>query len=87
MFRINQRHLDVVLLDITLPGMSGHDVLAAMRQSCPDVNVILTTAYCQEEALADLDGQESLSFIRKPYRMAELLFLLQAACRRREKCG
>jgi DNA-binding response OmpR family regulator len=87
LFRANQKEVDVVLLDITLPGMSGRDVLIAMRQSCPGVNVILTTAYCQQEALADLGGQESLAFIRKPYRMNELLPLLQAACRKWEKVG
>jgi DNA-binding response OmpR family regulator len=87
LFRANQRDVDVVLLDLTLPGMSGHDALAAMRQLCPHVNVILTTAYCQEEALADLGGQEPLGFIRKPYRMSELLFLLRSACRKQEKCG
>jgi len=87
LFRANQREVDAVLLDITLPGMSGREVLTVIRQLCPEVNVILTTAYCQQEALADVGGQESVAFIRKPYRMSELLPLLQAACRKREKCG
>jgi DNA-binding NtrC family response regulator len=87
LFRANQQNVDVVLLDLTLPGMSGHEVLAVMRELCPGVNVILTTAYCQAEALADLGAQESLGFIRKPYPMTELLLLLQAACAKPGKCG
>ena len=47
-FRDNWQKIDVVLLDMTLPGMSGREVLAAMRQLCPELNVILTTAYSQQ---------------------------------------
>ncbi len=87
LFRAHHHEVDVVLLDMTLPGMSGREVLAAMRQVRPDVNVILTTAYSQQEALAILDGQEPLGFIRKPYQISELVNSLQEACRRPESAG
>ncbi|HXA51988.1 MAG TPA: PAS domain S-box protein, partial [Candidatus Acidoferrum sp.] len=44
-FRAQASEIDAVLLDMTLPGMSGPEVLHALRRIRPDVRVILTTAY------------------------------------------
>jgi PAS domain S-box-containing protein len=69
--------IDVVLLDMTLPGMSGIEVLAELRKIRPDVKVILTTAYSREMAMSSVGEQRISDFIRKPYPMAELLAMLQ----------
>jgi two-component system, cell cycle sensor histidine kinase and response regulator CckA len=44
LFRTREREIDVVLLDLTLPGISGREVLEELSQIRPDVKVILTTA-------------------------------------------
>src|SRR5262249_44730470 len=44
LFRANEAKIDVVLLDLTLPGLSGREVLKELRRIRPDVKVILTTA-------------------------------------------
>jgi CheY-like chemotaxis protein len=72
----------VVLLDITLPGMSGLEVLAELRRIRPDVKVILTTAYGEEAAIAGVGGQ-AWAFIRKPYQLDDLVNLIGAACLQR----
>ena len=69
--------IDVVLLDMTLPGMSGIEVLAELRKIRPDIKVILTTAYSREMAMSSVGEQRISDFIRKPYPMAELLGMLQ----------
>lgn len=38
-------HIDVVLLDLSMPHMSGHDVLRELRVLNPQVNVIVFTGY------------------------------------------
>lgn len=46
---------DVVLLDWELPGMNGCDLLAQMRELCPEVKVVALSAYpeaCEEAASA-----------------------------------
>jgi CheY-like chemotaxis protein len=68
--------IDVVLLDMTLPGMSGIEVLAELRKIRPDVKVILTTAYSREMAMSTVGEQRISEFIRKPYLMADLLVML-----------
>jgi CheY-like chemotaxis protein len=71
--------IDVVLLDVTLPGMSGREVFDALRLIRPDLNVILCTAHSRETAMAEFDESEIRGFIRKPYRTDDLVKVLQQA--------
>ena len=77
----------MVLLDMTLPGLSGREVLEAMRRIRPDVRVVLTTAYSQDTALTVLGGQPAWAYIQKPYQFNDLprfvARLLQALIKRR----
>lgn len=72
--------IDAILLDMTLPDVSGADILPELRRMQPGVRVILTTAYSQEMVRTALGGLQPWSFIRKPYRTAELIALLQRTC-------
>jgi two-component system cell cycle sensor histidine kinase/response regulator CckA len=80
LFRANERKIDVVLLDLTLPGMTGREVLEEMRRMRPDVKVIVTTAYSQDRALNAMGGQQSWLYIRKPYRLSEVTELVRNVC-------
>jgi len=80
LFRAKQRDIAVVLLDMTLPGISGPRVFGELRQIRPDVKVILTTAYNRETATKAIDGQQAWGFIRKPYQLNDLVRLLHSAC-------
>jgi CheY-like chemotaxis protein len=80
LFRANEPKIDVVLLDVTLPGMSGREVLEELRRICPGVKVILTTAFSQDQALSSVGGQHPWGYVRKPYRLSELTSLLRKAC-------
>ena len=77
LFRVNQSRIDVVLLDMTLPGKSGPEVYSQLQEIQPDVKVIFTTAYSQQAALNEMVGREGWGFIRKPYQLSDLLNLLQ----------
>jgi len=80
LFRANQRTIDVVLLDLNLPGMSGREVLEELRRIQPRVSVILTTAFSQASALSSIAEQHLCAYIRKPYEFSELMRLLRIAC-------
>jgi two-component system, cell cycle sensor histidine kinase and response regulator CckA len=79
-FRANEPDITVVLLDVTLPGMSGPGVFSELRRIRPDVKVILTTAYGQETTLPTVGGQQYWAFIRKPYQLNDLWNLIWAVC-------
>jgi two-component system, cell cycle sensor histidine kinase and response regulator CckA len=87
LFRANQREFDAVLLDLTLPGMTGREVLEELRRLRPDLKVIITTAYSHDTALKALGGQQSWFYIRKPYRAVEIEDLLRSVCRRGQSRG
>jgi CheY-like chemotaxis protein len=82
LFRAHEPAIDAVLLDMTLPRLSGREVLRELRQVRPDVNVILATAYNRESTLKALGGPQPWRFIRKPYRLSEMAELLRQACQR-----
>jgi len=67
--------IDAVLLDLTLPGMSGAEVRNEMLRICPDARIILTSAY-DLARLSNVGGGPSLRFLRKPFRMSQLMTML-----------
>jgi signal transduction histidine kinase len=77
LFRASAQEIDVVLLDLTLPGLSGREVLSELRRVLPNVNVIVTSAYSQEQAQTALGGQQPWFYIRKPYQFNELTGLVR----------
>ena len=85
LFRANAPEIDVVLLDLTLPMMSGPEVFAEVRRIRPDVAVILTSAYGEEATLSAFGGQHAWAFIRKPYQINEVTKLIWLACLQRPR--
>lgn len=65
--------ISLVLLDLTMPGMSGPEVLQGIRRLNCDVPVILSSGYSQEDAFARIQRNQVLGFIQKPYSPKELL--------------
>ncbi len=77
LMRTRAPEIDVVLLDMTLPGISGPEVLTELRRMQPGLQVIITSAYSQAWALNAIGEQEPWLYIRKPYPFRELRALLQ----------
>ena len=65
---------DVVLADQRMPGMTGTDLLAALRERQPDVAGILVTAYSDTPVLVDaINRARIFRHVRKPWEPADLL--------------
>lgn len=62
-----------VILDLTMPGKGGVATFEALRKVKPDVRVILSSGYNEQEATRRFSGQGLAGFIQKPYEMATLL--------------
>jgi two-component system, cell cycle sensor histidine kinase and response regulator CckA len=77
LFCENSATIDVILLDMTLPVMTGSEVLRVISRVRPDVKVILTSAYGPEAVTTE---QAPWCYLRKPYRIAELSAMLGSAC-------
>jgi two-component system cell cycle sensor histidine kinase/response regulator CckA len=78
-FRAHAEDIGVVLLDLTLPGISGLEVFDQIRVIKPDAIIMLTSAYDQKIAGNATSGEHPAGFLRKPYRFADLMRGLQEA--------
>jgi len=69
-FRLHQHHIDLVLLDLTMPKKSGREVFRELKEINPDVPVIVSSGYSKEAAT---DGGGVQAFLPKPYTAQDLL--------------
>jgi CheY-like chemotaxis protein len=76
-FRMKSAEIAVILLDMTLPGISGRRLFEELRGIRPDIRIIITTAYTKEMAVNAVGVQQTWEFIRKPYHIADLVSLLR----------
>jgi PAS domain S-box-containing protein len=76
--RASQAHIDVLVLDISIPGASSREVIEEARRSRPEMSVIIASAYTKDMAAKTLQHPIQY-FLRKPYRMAELADMIRRA--------
>lgn len=62
----------LVLLDLTMPVMSGEEALQQLKLIDPNVKVLLSSGYGEVEAVQRFAGQGLAGFIQKPYTSAAL---------------
>jgi DNA-binding response OmpR family regulator len=73
--------VDLVVLDLMLPGRSGIDVLAAVHDAKPGLPVIVLTALGEvEHRVAGLDAG-AVDYLTKPFSLAELAARIRAQLR------
>jgi two-component system, cell cycle sensor histidine kinase and response regulator CckA len=70
--------LAAVLLDLTMPQMNGEEALREIRALRPDLPVILSSGYSEQEAGASLGAKQPAGFLQKPYRPTQLVEKLRA---------
>jgi len=75
-FRKEHDRIDIVLLDMIMPVMNGHECFSEMKKIDPNVKVIISSGFLREEILDEMKSIGLNAFIRKPYITAELSELL-----------
>ena len=71
--KVRQQPVDLMLLDIGLPGMSGLDVLARAREAPSPPRVVMMTADDTPEALLQSFRGQAHWFVRKPFAPARIV--------------
>lgn len=77
LLRARGGEIDLILLDLTIPGNSSQEVLAEAARLRPDVKVLLTSAHSEEVARPMMRTSLVCGFIRKPFRAADLVQTLR----------
>ena len=70
-----------VLLDLTMPGMSGDEALVRIREIRPDLPVLLSSGYSEAEALQRFANRGLAGFLQKPYTATALARKIKIAVR------
>ncbi len=78
-FRRDPASIRLVLLDMTMPQMDGEETFRELRRIAPDVTVVLSSGYNEQEATQRFAGKGLAGFIQKPYRLTDLLRVVRAA--------
>src|SRR4051812_48835828 len=75
---------DAALLDIKMPGLTGIEVLAKVRQASPETQVIIMTGHATVDTAVQALRLGAFDYLTKPCKWAELEVLLSRVAERRE---
>ncbi len=78
---LSREGVDLVILDLGLPDMRGHDLLKAIRAGHPDLPVVVLSSRDDEGGKVEALDLGADDYVTKPFGMAELLARLRAALR------
>ena len=70
--------IDLIILDLTMPRLSGRDALRRLLQINPEVRVLFASGYSAEH-LSEDDHQHIYGFVSKPYRPDDLALAVRTA--------
>ncbi len=71
-YRRNPGQIDLVLLDMIMPTMSGAEAFFLLKAIDPAVKVLLSSGYVSEDEIQEVLNAGAVGFLSKPYRMADL---------------
>lgn len=73
LFRQHRDEIDAVLLDLTMPRMSGEETLRQLRRIREDVPVILSSGYDESHATSRFTSDRLAGFLQKPFELKALV--------------
>jgi two-component system cell cycle sensor histidine kinase/response regulator CckA len=65
--------IDLIILDLSMPGLNGLDTYRVLRELNPHVKVVLSSGYDREEATEGFEGLAG--FLQKPFRWQQFMDL------------
>ena len=80
---LQREDVDLVLLDLMLPGMSGMQVLKEIRRRYPDIVVVMITAFSSIESAIEAMREGAFHYIPKPFKKEEVLLTLRKGLEQR----
>jgi len=78
---LERQHFDLIFLDLVLPGMSGMEALSAIKKKDKKAVVVIVTGYGDDPIAMDAMSLGPLFLIRKPFRVEDILEVLDAVAK------
>ncbi|QDT43342.1 Blue-light-activated protein [Gimesia alba] len=80
----NRDGISVILLDMTMPGLSGVETYHLLKEKGIDIPVILTSGLSETDISDQMDGSEFVHFLKKPYKPQKLVNMVSKALLRHQ---
>lgn len=81
---LEKEEVDLVLLDLRMPGMDGLDVLRRLRHTHPEMQVIIITAHGTVERAVEAMRLGAVDFIQKPFSVDALRSSVEGMWKRKQ---
>lgn len=75
---IEEHHPEIVITDIRMPGASGIELLASVKQQHPDIAVVIVSAHSESEYLLDAFRLKADGYLLKPFNFHDMLELISS---------
>ena len=65
-------HVDIVILDVKLPGINGLEVLETIKLSYPDIEVIMISGHGDMDTVIEAMRKGAVDYFQKPFRLLDI---------------
>ena len=77
LYRRLGRKIDMVVLDLSMPGMGGHKCLRELRALDPELKIVVSTGYSRDGDLGDTISSGAAALLPKPFNRSEMLEIVR----------
>jgi len=79
MFRKHRQDVDVIMLDLTMPHMSGEECFKLLKQIDSKVPIIICSGYGESDTIEQLEGLSPAAYVHKPFHPDSLVASIRQA--------
>ena len=72
LFNRKSSEIDLVILDLIMPRMSGQDAFTELKRIRPDVQILIVSGFSQDSSVTTLLDQGACGFLQKPFDISAL---------------
>ena len=71
-YRKQMEKIDLILLDMSMPGMSGDEVYHRLKATFPDIRVLISSGSEADNRINKMLEDRNIGYIKKPYSIQDL---------------
>ena len=74
---LKKQKIDLLILDVRLPGVNGLDILKEVKEKYPDMEVIIVSAHGDMDTVIKAMQQGAIDYLRKPFRHIDIRIAIE----------
>ena len=78
---LKEERYDIAIVDLKMPELDGITALKKIKESCPDITVIMITAFATIESAVEAMKEGAFDYIIKPFKVDEVRLIIEKALR------